>query len=108
MPIYEYECSNCGKITSVLQKINDEAPTKCTWCQKEGSLHKRMSHSSFILKGGGWFKDCYPDAKSSGTSVEEHHHDNSNSNSTSTTPQSKPECSSCPHKDCPSNTSTDQ
>jgi putative FmdB family regulatory protein len=60
MPIYEYACEKCGKITERIQKVTDRAPRKCESCG--GKLSKVMSRSSFQLKGGGWYKDLYSSA----------------------------------------------
>lgn len=57
MPIYEYECSKCGKICEALQRISDKPLTKCTHCS--GKLHKLISQSSFHLKGTGWYVTDY-------------------------------------------------
>lgn len=57
MPIYEYECSKCGKIDEVLQHFSDKPLTKCRYCS--GKLHKLISHSSFHLKGSGWYVTDY-------------------------------------------------
>lgn len=57
MPIYEYECRQCGKIEEVIQRFSDAPLTTCRHCS--GSLSKLVSHSSFHLKGGGWFTDGY-------------------------------------------------
>ena len=62
MPIYEYACSNCGKLNEVLQKVSDPAPEKCDGCGAEKSLSKIVSRSSFVLKGGGWYSDLYSSA----------------------------------------------
>ena len=53
MPIYEYECSKCGRIGEVLQKFSDKSLKKCKHCS--GKLNKLISHSSFHLKGTGWY-----------------------------------------------------
>lgn len=66
MPIYEYECSNCGKTIEALQKFSDKPLTRCEFC--EGSLHKLISHSSFHLKGTGWYVTDYAGKKASGSS----------------------------------------
>jgi putative FmdB family regulatory protein len=63
MPIYEYTCSQCGKTSDVLQKLNDPAPAKCDFCHAEGTLAKVVSRSSFVLKGGGWYSDLYGSSK---------------------------------------------
>ncbi|AEH44805.1 regulatory protein, FmdB family [Thermodesulfatator indicus DSM 15286] len=57
MPIYEYECENCGRHYEVWQKITDEPLTTCEACQ--GKLRKLVSQSSFILKGSGWYVTDY-------------------------------------------------
>jgi putative FmdB family regulatory protein len=57
MPIYEYECSKCGRIDEVLQKFSDRPLTRCKHCS--GKLQKLISHSSFHLKGSGWYITDY-------------------------------------------------
>ncbi|MBW1988766.1 MAG: zinc ribbon domain-containing protein [Deltaproteobacteria bacterium] len=57
MPIYEYECCECGKIEEVLQKFSDDPLTTCKHCK--GALRKLVSHSSFHLKGSGWYVTDY-------------------------------------------------
>jgi len=64
MPIYEYQCENCGEITEALQKFSDAPLTDCSHCQ--GKLRKLISQSSFHLKGTGWYVTDY---KSKGTST---------------------------------------
>ena len=59
MPIYEYECSKCGCIEEVIQKFSDKPVEKCKHCS--GTLHKLISHSSFHLKGSGWYVTDYGD-----------------------------------------------
>jgi putative FmdB family regulatory protein len=62
MPIYEYECEKCGKITEVLQGFNDPPLERCKYCK--GKVHRIISLSSFQLMGTGWYVTDY--AKSSG------------------------------------------
>ena len=57
MPIYEYECSRCGEIEEIFQKFSDKPLVKCKRCS--GKLHKLISHSSFHLKGTGWYVTDY-------------------------------------------------
>lgn len=57
MPIYEYECLNCGKVDEVLQKFSDLPKATCDHCN--GKLQKLISHSSFHLKGTGWYVTDY-------------------------------------------------
>lgn len=64
MPIYEYTCSQCEKLSDVLQKLNEPAPEKCPACGAEGTLSRVVSRTSFVLKGGGWSADLYASKKS--------------------------------------------
>lgn len=68
MPIYEYACSQCGKMNDVLQKVSDPAPSTCVACGAQGTLSKVVSRSSFVLKGGGWYSDLYSSTKKEGSS----------------------------------------
>jgi putative FmdB family regulatory protein len=62
MPIYEYECSSCAGIEEVIQRFSDPPLKRCKACN--GEMHKLVSHSSFHLKGSGWYVTDY--AKKSG------------------------------------------
>jgi len=57
MPLYEYECTKCGKIFedfTTLAKLDEKKKCSC------GATCKRIvSATSFILKGSGWAKDGY-------------------------------------------------
>ncbi len=66
MPIYEYECTECGKVEEVLQKFSDKPLTTCNSCS--GNLHKLISHSSFHLKGSGWYVTDYANKASQSSS----------------------------------------
>ncbi|SHJ87519.1 putative regulatory protein, FmdB family [Desulfatibacillum alkenivorans DSM 16219] len=57
MPIYEYECTECGKTMEALQKFSDDPLTTCEFCS--GKLRKLISNSSFHLKGTGWYVTDY-------------------------------------------------
>ena len=63
MPIYEYRCDDCGKEFEKLQKISDDPLSECVFCS--GKVKKLVSHSSFHLKGTGWYVTDY--AKKSGS-----------------------------------------
>ncbi len=69
MPIYEYECENCGRHLEVWQKITDDPLTTCEACG--GKLHKLISQSSFILKGTGWYVTDYARKDKKSSSKEE-------------------------------------
>ncbi len=65
MPIYEYKCSKCGEVFEAFQRISDEPLTKCKFCN--GKVEKLISHSSFQLKGSGWYLTDYSKKSSSPT-----------------------------------------
>ena len=57
MPIYEYQCQKCREVTEAMQKFSDSPLIQCPSCQ--GELKKMISHSSFHLKGSGWYVTDY-------------------------------------------------
>ncbi len=57
MPLYEYQCEECGLRFEVRQKFSD-APIEC--CSKcGGHVQKLISQTAFTLKGGGWYQQGY-------------------------------------------------
>lgn len=61
MPVYEYQCSACRHIEEAFQKISDPPLAVCPRCM--GPLSKMISHSSFHLKGSGWYVTDYGGTK---------------------------------------------
>lgn len=57
MPLYEYRCEDCGKISEVIQKFSDDPLTKCTDCG--GELHRLLSAPAIRFKGSGWYVSDY-------------------------------------------------
>ena len=55
MPIYEYECRDCGRRLDALRKISDPPLTECPECGRH-SLKKLLSAPHFRLKGSGWYE----------------------------------------------------
>lgn len=62
MPIYEYECTKCGKHHEIMQKITAKPLSECSECG--GKMKKMISSSSFVLKGTGWYATDYAAGKS--------------------------------------------
>ncbi len=56
MPLYEYSCPKCGDF-EVLQRMSDAPLKKHDACGKP--VARKVSVSSFHLKGGGWYADGY-------------------------------------------------
>ena len=57
MPIYEYQCRDCGHRFDELRSY-DEPDPPCNKCESLKTA-KLVSRTSFSLKGGGWYKDHY-------------------------------------------------
>ncbi len=57
MPIYEYECPSCNHRFEKLVKLSAPEPA-CPECNGT-HVRKLVSASSFVLKGGGWYRDHY-------------------------------------------------
>jgi putative FmdB family regulatory protein len=58
MPVYEYQCTECNKEFEIMQKMTDEPLSECSECG--GKLKKLITHTSFVLKGTGWYVTDYP------------------------------------------------
>jgi putative FmdB family regulatory protein len=68
MPIYEYECSKCGKTIEVIQKMSDKPLKKHEKCG--GTLTKLISAAGFQFKGTGWYVTDYARKESKAESRE--------------------------------------
>ncbi|MFT7287026.1 MAG: putative FmdB family regulatory protein [Halieaceae bacterium] len=55
MPIYEYQCTDCGELKEALQKISDAPLEICPSCGN-ATLRKKISAVAFRLKGSGWYE----------------------------------------------------
>lgn len=62
MPLYEYGCDACGHTLEIQQKLAEAPLRTCPSCGK-AELNKIISATSFVLKGGGWYKDGYGSSK---------------------------------------------
>ena len=60
MPIYEYQCDNCGHKLEVMQRMSDDPLRICPSCSNE-SLRKLISAAGFQLKGTGWYVTDFRD-----------------------------------------------
>jgi putative FmdB family regulatory protein len=57
MPLYEYQCDQCGRRFEIIQKMSDAPAEKCPTCG--GAVHKLQSAPAFQFKGSGWYVTDY-------------------------------------------------
>ena len=55
MPIYAFECANCGHQFERLQRLSDPDPTVCPDCGVE-QVRRQLTAPSFRLAGAGWYE----------------------------------------------------
>jgi putative FmdB family regulatory protein len=59
MPLWEYECRDCGTRVEVLQGLDEEGPEHCPKCK--GKLRRLLSVPGLIFKGSGFYVNDYAD-----------------------------------------------
>ena len=57
MPLYEYQCKQCGSVLEILQKLSDPQLTIHEKCG--GELRRLLSPPAFQFKGTGWYVTDY-------------------------------------------------
>ncbi len=67
MPIYEYECTECGRVDEIVQRMSDKPLVECRHCS--GRVNKLISNTAFHLKGGGWYADSYGSKSNNGSTM---------------------------------------
>ena len=64
MPLYEYQCSKCGKTFELMRKFSDPPVTVHDECG--GAVEQLLSAPAFQLKGTGWYITDYAKGGKSG------------------------------------------
>ena len=67
MPLYEYQCESCQKVTERIQKFSD--PLMETYPACGGTVKKLLSSPAFQFKGTGWYITDYARKSSNGSST---------------------------------------
>jgi putative FmdB family regulatory protein len=57
MPLYEYQCDNCGEHFEMIQKFSDEPIATHPKCG--GKVHRLLSAPALQFKGSGWYVNDY-------------------------------------------------
>jgi len=58
MPVYEYQCTQCGEVIEIFHKVDYSYTGRCPNCK--GEVKRILSPSNFILKGSGFYVNDYP------------------------------------------------
>jgi putative FmdB family regulatory protein len=63
MPLYDYRCATCGKVTEIRRGFNDTNTEPCPHCG--GALARVFNPAPIIFNGSGFYKtDSRPAQKS--------------------------------------------
>ena len=57
MPLYEYQCVQCGQREEIIQRLSDPPHTECGKCR--GEMKRLLSAPAIQFKGSGWYKTDY-------------------------------------------------
>ncbi len=57
MPLYEYQCTSCGKRFELIQKFSDPPQTACPSCGQ--TSERQLSAPAIQFKGSGWYVTDY-------------------------------------------------
>lgn len=104
MPLYEYECDNCGHRFEVIQKFSDEPVKTCPKCQ--GAVRKLLSSPAIQFKGSGWYITDYAKKSGSGAAPARSEGTSSEKSSESSTSSSSSSSDSAAKSEAPAKSST--
>jgi putative FmdB family regulatory protein len=65
VPLYEYKCLKCARITEKIESVSGSHLKKCPHCG--GKVEPLISRSAIQFKGSGWYVTDYAAKKSGGT-----------------------------------------
>lgn len=83
MPIYDYQCAECGHQDEVMRKVSDANTTACPQCGQE-AFSKMLSAPSFQLSGTGWYATDFKNNGKPGSKTENKAGESAESSKTST------------------------
>lgn len=64
MPLYEYQCDDCGHRFELIRKFSDDPVRNCPSCA--GRVRKLLSSPAIQFKGTGWYVTDYARKSDSG------------------------------------------
>ena len=64
MPLYEYKCLKCGKLTEKIESVSGPHLKKCPHCG--GKVESLISAPAIQFKGSGWYVTDYAGKSAAG------------------------------------------
>jgi putative FmdB family regulatory protein len=64
MPIYDFQCSECGYQQELMRKVSAPNVDECPQC-KQQTFSKKVSAPNFQLTGSGWYATDFKNSSSS-------------------------------------------
>ena len=90
MPLYEYQCVQCGERVEILQRMSDPPYSHCPKCS--GDMKKLHSSPAIQFTGSGFYKTDYASGK--GESKSESKSESSSESKSESKPATKSDGSS--------------
>jgi putative FmdB family regulatory protein len=87
VPLYEYKCQKCGRLTEKIEPVNGPHLKKCPHCG--GKVEALISAPAIQFKGSGWYVTDYAAKKSSGSETSKDDNSNSDKKDTASKDASK-------------------
>jgi len=88
VPLYEYKCLKCNRLTEKIEPVVGPHLKKCPHCG--GKVEALISAPSIQFKGSGWYVTDYAGKKSTGAGSDSSKDDNSNSDKKDTASKDSP------------------
>lgn len=60
MPIYDFQCTDCGHQDEVMRKMSESSTTSCPKCEQK-TFSKMLAAPNFQLNGSGWYATDFKD-----------------------------------------------
>ena len=65
MPLYEYQCTKCKRLTEKTESVSGPHLKKCPHCG--GKVEQTLTAPAIQFKGSGWYVTDYAGKKSAGS-----------------------------------------
>ena len=88
MPLYAYECKECGVRFDRRQGFDEEPIKTCPEC--EGEVHRLIQPAQIVFKGSGFYSTDHKNSRSSASTTSKKSDSTSNDTSSKTETKAEP------------------